>query len=108
MAGNEPSALSLLHQNQQRIMETQDDHDKRLRSVEQAVVLLAELVKQDHKPPEASQSWGDVIKANPGAFVALVLGSLSIAGMVLAFAIARDPSAANRVVDKVPTREMPK
>ncbi len=104
----DPTTLGLIHESQKRIMDTQEDHDKRLRSVEQAVVLLAELVKEEHKPKASSQTWGDAIKSNPGAFVALVLGSLSIAALVIVFMISRDPSTAGKLVDKIPAREMTK
>lgn len=46
----DPTTLGLIHEAQKRIQETQDDHDKRIRSVEQAIVLLTELVKEEHKP----------------------------------------------------------
>ncbi len=96
----DPTTLGLIHEAQKRILDTQEDHDKRIRSVEQAIVLLTELVKEEHTPKPSPQSFLDVFK-NPAVVIVAIVCFFAL----LAFAIARDPSTAGRVVDKVPTRE---
>lgn len=102
----------------QSLEERHRDSEARLRTVENACVTLTEIARQlkesandremrlrkleeahaqthDVKP----SSFADVAK-NPAVVIVFIVCFFSL----LAFAIARDPSTAQRVVDKVPTR----
>jgi Flp pilus assembly protein TadB len=94
-----------LHELRGRVETIEDAAD-----IEQKVQERLKAKEQQMKTPEfrQDQSWSDVIKKNPVAFVSLALGISLIAALVLTFAMARDPFTAGRVVDKVPTREIPK